>query len=154
MKETLKMMHDNGAKNIETYTCRIGYGIKFTYGGRLYKLKVMNDIYHLVGYEDFFSVNDVFDFLDTQHLNSEIPLNKNLILRDASKIKHEGGTGLFNFNFCVDQYIEYLSINKLNHSFEQMLAFYKWWSKLTYYTTTPRYDLLKKHKESVKINKE
>lgn len=153
MKETLKMMHDNGAKNIETYTCREGFGIKFTYGGRLYKLKVINNTYQLVDYEAFYSVKNVFDFLDNQYLNNVMPLNKNLILRDASKCTNETGKGLINFSFCIDQYIEYLSINKLNHSLEQMIAFYKWWYKLTYYTTTPRYDLIKKHKEAVKVIK-
>lgn len=150
MKETLKMMRDNGAKNIETYTCRDGYGIKFTYEGRLYKLKVINNTYQLVNYTDFSSVNDVFDFLDNQHLNNLMPINKNYILSDAAKCKYEKLNGLPNFNLCVDQYIEYLSINKLNHNLEQMLAFYIWWYKLTYYTTTPRYDLLKKHKETIK----
>ena len=129
-----------GCSGVDYYTQRNGLnGLKLFYRGRLFIIpQVKKGVYK---HKDVLlkGFGDIRGYLYLMEENGLKPIRKTMIVGEAKsfhpKLEHP--------TYWVDQYVEYLSINYLNHNGDQLKAFYDWWMKQLEYITTPRENLVK-----------
>lgn len=132
----------NNCVVLKDYTVREGlYGLKFTFKGRTYDIIRKSDttIYLKRLDKQFSTIMEALYYIISYNDDNGLKtLKSGQIAKDASVCR------CLHYDWWIDQYKEYLSINELNHSERQIKAFYSWWFNNSEYKSTPHFNLEKK----------
>lgn len=130
-------LEHNGCERINILTARQGVIYEFYYDGRYRYMKAIDNTYEVDG-KKFRSISEMIDYFIYQRTTGLKPLSESQIYH-----RYASSKDYRLISDWVDYYIKYLSINNLNHSEEQIKAFYDWRYALTEYHDVPRYNLVK-----------
>ena len=134
---TETLLQSNNCSNIEKLTAKGGYAYEFYYAGRYRYMKEIDGMFCIDNLQ-FTSISDMIEYFELEITNGLKPLSERQLYH-----KYANNREFHHVGDWVDYYVKYLSINHLNHSEDQIKAFYDWRYALTEYQEVPHYNLVK-----------